>query len=239
MVLCSSGFFRKEGIDLSEYSMFDILGPVMIGPSSSHTAGSARLGKMAREIAGSNFSEVDFYLHGSFAKTYKGHGTDRALLAGVLGLNPDDEDLKRSFEIAKERGIGFRFIETDLGNQHPNTVKIVFKFKGDESRNGFYIIGSSIGGGKIRITSISGNEVDFNGDYPTLLLRYLDKKGFVSLISSTLAKNEINIATMKVSRVEDVATMVIEADNSIGDEVVEDIKRVADLIYIKSINVLE
>lgn len=219
--------------------MFDILGPVMIGPSSSHTAGSARLGKMAREIAGSDFSEVHFHLHGSFAKTYRGHGTDKALLAGVLGMKPDDEDLKRSFDIARERGIEFRFIEADLGNQHPNTVKIEFRYQEDKTRDGFYIIGSSIGGGKIRITNISGNEVDFNGDYPTLLLRYLDKKGFVSLISSILAKNEINIATMKVSRVEEVATMVIETDNPIVDEVVEDIKRVADLIYIKSIHVLE
>lgn len=219
--------------------MFDILGPVMIGPSSSHTAGAARLGKMAREIAGQDFSEVDFYLHGSFAKTYRGHGTDKALLAGVLGMSPDDEDLKRSFDIAKERGIGFRFIEADLGDQHPNTVKIVFKFKNDPSRDGFYIEGSSIGGGKIRITNISANEVDFNGDYPTLLLRYLDRKGFISLISSILSKNELNIATMKVSRVDDVATMLIETDSSIGDEVVEDMKRAADFIYIKSINVIE
>lgn len=224
---------------MSDYSMFDILGPVMIGPSSSHTAGSARLGKMAREIAGSDFSEVDFYLHGSFAKTYKGHGTDKALLAGVLGMKPDDENLKRSFEIAEEEGIGFRFVEADLGNQHPNTVKIAFKFKPEAERDGFYIVGSSIGGGKIRISNIDGNEVNFNGDYPTLLLRYYDKKGFVSLISSILAQNEINIATMKVSRVEDIATMVVEMDGPIGDEVVNYIKRVADLIYIKSINVLE
>lgn len=217
---------------MSDYSIFDILGPVMIGPSSSHTAGSARLGKMAGEIAGSGFDELIFYLHGSFAKTYRGHGTDRALLAGVLGMKPDDEDLKRSFEIAEERGIKFRFVEADLGSQHPNTVKIVFRYSDKPDMDGFYVIGSSIGGGKIRITDINGNDVDFNGDYPTLILRYVDKKGIVSIISSILAKNDINIATMKVSRNSDIATMVIEADCVIEENVLKSLSEAAEFIYI-------
>ncbi len=224
---------------MSEYSIFDILGPVMIGPSSSHTAGAARLGKMAREIVGPDFNEVIFYLHGSFAKTYRGHGTDKALLAGVLGMSPDDETLKKSFEVAEAQGVHFHFVETDLGYQHPNTVKIVFRFYDCFDRDGFYIIGSSIGGGKIKITNINGNEVDFNGNYPTLLLKYVDRKGFISLISSVLAKNEINIATMKVSRVSDIAAMVIEADSSISEDVTKEIEKIGDFIYIKSINTIE
>lgn len=224
---------------MSEYSIFDILGPIMIGPSSSHTAGAARLGKMAREIVGSDFNEVDFYLHGSFAKTYRGHGTDKALLAGVLGMKPDDEALKKSFEVATEQGIQFHFVEADLGYQHPNTVKIVFRFYDCFDRDGFYLVGSSIGGGKIKITNINGNEVDFNGDYPTLLLKYIDKKGFVSLISSVLSKNEINIATMKVTRTNDIATMVIETDSAISEEVTDSIQKIGDFIYVKSINIIE
>lgn len=224
---------------MSEYSIFDILGPVMIGPSSSHTAGAARLGKMAREIVGSGFNEIIFHLHGSFAKTYRGHGTDKALLAGVLGMKPDDEALKKSFQLAEDQDIKFHFVETDLGYQHPNTVKIVFRFYDCFDRDGFYLVGSSIGGGKIKITNINGNEVDFNGDYPTLLLKYIDKKGFVSLISSVLAKNEINIATMKVTRTNDIATMVIETDSPISEEVTDSILKIGDFIYVKSINVIE
>ncbi len=143
---------------MKNYGVFDILGPVMIGPSSSHTAGAARLGKIGQEIADKDFYKVTFYLHGSFAKTYKGHGTDRALAAGVLGMEPSDERIKYSLNIAKEKGIDVEFIETDLGYVHPNTVKMIFHYK---DRDDYYIIGSSIGGGNILITNINGNEVEF------------------------------------------------------------------------------
>ncbi|AFS78777.1 L-serine dehydratase, subunit beta [Gottschalkia acidurici 9a] len=134
---------------MREYSVFDILGPIMIGPSSSHTAGAARLGKEARNIVGDDFKAIKFYLHGSFAETYKGHGTDRALVAGALGMEPDDEKLRDALNIAKEKGIDIEFIPTDLGeDKHPNTVKMIFT-KNDGSE--VEVLGSSIGGGNIQI----------------------------------------------------------------------------------------
>ena len=145
---------------MKNYGVFDILGPVMIGPSSSHTAGAARLGKIGQEIVDGNFYKVTFYLHGSFAKTYKGHGTNRALVAGVLGMDPSDERIKDSLNIAKEKGIDIEFVETDLGYEHPNTVKMIFHYK---NKDDYYIIGSSIGGGNILITNINGNKVEFSG----------------------------------------------------------------------------
>ena len=132
---------------MREYSVFDILGPIMIGPSSSHTAGAARLGKEAREIVGEDFKAVKFYLHGSFAATYKGHGTDRALVAGTLGMEPDDEHLRDALQIAKEKGIDVEFIPADLGtDKHPNTVKMVFIMKDGTEKE---VTGSSIGGGNV------------------------------------------------------------------------------------------
>ncbi len=218
---------------MKDYGIFDIIGPVMIGPSSSHTAGAARLGKLARDILGHDFRIVRFYLHGSFGKTYKGHGTDKALVAGVLGMDPHDEGLKDSFNIASQNDIGYEFIEADLGYQHPNTVKIVFISKDNKES---YILGSSIGGGNILISEINGNQVEFGGNYPTLLIKYNDKKGIISKISAVLSKNDINIASMKVVRENSIATMVIEADSHINDIVTEEIKDLEDIIYIKGIN---
>src|SRR5690606_37851602 len=162
---------------LKEYGVFDVLGPIMIGPSSSHTAGAARLGKIAKQIVGEDFVKATFLLHGSFAKTYRGHGTDKALVAGILGLDPSDERIKDSFELAKKNNIQIEFIEADLGYVHPNTVKIVFHYKYKED---FYVIGSSIGGGNVNIININGNEVSFTGDYPTILAKYKDRKGVIS-----------------------------------------------------------
>ncbi len=218
---------------MADFGVFDIIGPVMIGPSSSHTAGAARIGKIARDILGTDFNRVIFYLHGSFAKTYKGHGTDKALVAGILGMGPSDENLRNSLELAKAQGIGYEFIETDLGYHHPNTVKIVFK---SLDKKDAYIIGSSIGGGNVLITNINGNNVEFTGDYPTLLIKYYDQKGIISKITATLANNDINIATMKVSREDSIATMVVETDSAIENKVVEEIKGLEDIIYIKGIN---
>lgn len=218
---------------MKNYGVFDILGPVMIGPSSSHTAGAARLGKIGREIAGNQFYKVTFYLHGSFAKTYKGHGTDRALVAGILGMDPSDERIKRSLNIAKEEGIDIEFIEADLGYVHPNTVKIVFHYKDKEN---YYIVGSSIGGGNILITNINGNEVEFTGDYPTILIKYRDQKGSISRISSILSNEDINIATMKVSREGNIATMAIEIDNPIKEKIIDSISSLDEIIYITGIN---
>lgn len=218
---------------MKEYSAFDILGPVMIGPSSSHTAGAARLGKIASEIAGTGFYKVVFYLHGSFAKTYKGHGTNKALVAGILGLDPSDEKLRDSFDIAKSKNIKVEFIEADLGYQHPNSVKIVFKYHDKED---FYVMGSSIGGGSIIINNINGVQVEFTGAYPTIILKYPDRKGVISVISSILANAEINIATMRVTREGNIATMICELDSQITDDVIKEISNFKDLAYIRFIN---
>lgn len=218
---------------MKNYGVFDILGPIMIGPSSSHTAGAARLGKIGREIADKSFNGVTFYLHGSFAKTYKGHGTDRALVAGILGMEPSDERIKDSLNIAKEKGINIEFIETDLGYEHPNTVKIIFHY---EDKEDFFLIGSSIGGGNILITNLNGDEIQFSGNYPTILIRYKDQKGSISRISSILSSEDINIATMKVTRERKIATMVIEIDSPIEDFVINKIAELDEIIYIKGIN---
>ena len=218
---------------MKNYSVFDILGPVMIGPSSSHTAGAARIGKIARELADDSFHKVTFYLHGSFAKTYKGHGTDKALVAGVLGMDPSDERIKDSIEIAKKNNIHIEFVEEDLGYVHPNTVKILFHYK---NRENCYVIGSSIGGGNVVITNINGNEVNFTGDYPTILAKYKDRKGVISEISTILSNNNMNIATMNVTRENNIATMVTELDSPIDERIIEEISAIKEIIYLTAIN---
>lgn len=218
---------------MKDYSVFDILGPIMIGPSSSHTAGAARLARISKEIAGDGFYEVVFMLHGSFAKTYKGHGTDKALVGGILGMDPDDENIKTSLKKAKEKKIDISFEEVDLGYVHPNTVKLIFKYRDKED---FYIIGSSIGGGNIVILNINGNDVNFTADKPTLLLKYKDRKGVISEVGSIFSTNDFNIATMKVTREKKIATMICELDSTIDDKSIESIKNLKDILYIKSIN---
>lgn len=193
---------------MKEISLFDILGPVMIGPSSSHTAGAVRLGNIASMIYQKKILRVDFYLHGSFAKTYKGHGTDLALVAGILGLTTYDEKIVQAFQLAQEAGLAFSFHELDLGYVHPNTVKIVFD-------GVFSVTASSLGGGRVEIIEINGTEVSLQGDYPTLVLQYEDQLGIIQKISSLIAGSGVNIATMKVTRQRKRATMVLELDGKI------------------------
>ncbi len=220
---------------MKDYTVFDILGPVMIGPSSSHTAGAARLGKIAKDIASDGFYKVEFHLHGSFAKTYRGHGTDKALIAGILGLDPADDKLKESFKIAADNNIEIEFIETDLGHHHPNTVKIVFKYK---DKDDFYVLGSSIGGGNIAVYDINGDEVEFTGLYPILLAKYKDKKGVICQISSVLSDMDINIATMQVTRERNLATMLCETDSRICEEVEQKISKIDGITYLRVINTI-
>lgn len=219
---------------MNDYSAFDILGPIMIGPSSSHTAGAARLGKIARDIASKGFNKVKFYLHGSFAKTYKGHGTDKALVAGILGIEPEDERLKDSFDLAKEANIEIEFIEADLGYQHPNTVKIVFTYPEGED---FYVLGSSIGGGNVIVYDINGDLLEFTGSYPTMLIKYPDQKGIISKVSSIVSNGDINIATMKVTRENKVATMLCEFDVPLQEDMMDEIKNMKELTTARFINV--
>lgn len=218
---------------MKNYGTFDILGPIMVGPSSSHTAGAAKLSKIAKDIAGPGFYEVEFVLHGSFAKTYKGHGTDKALVGGILGMEPSDEDIRNSFELIEKKDVNIIFSEKDLGYEHPNTAKIKFRYKNQED---FYIIGSSIGGGSIVITDINGNKVELTGNNPTILLKYKDRKGVVSELSTILANENLNIATMKVSREKDIATLVCELDSYINEHTRDEISNLIGMSYVKFIN---
>lgn len=218
-----------------DISIFEVLGPLMIGPSSSHTAGAAKLGKVAKLIAGGKFTHVSFGLHGSFAKTYKGHGTDIALVAGVLGLGEDDERLAQAFDIAKLEGLTYEFYEIELDNMHENSVKTTFTMQ-DGSKS--EVIGSSIGGGQIVIKSINGFEVELTGGLNTIIIKQLDKKGIVSEISKILSEVDINIGNMKLSRKAkgDIACCIIETDSKIHREVVTKLEKINNVLSVQAIN---
>ena len=223
------------GDNMRNYSAFDIIGPIMIGPSSSHTAGAARLAKVAATIAGSKIIRVEFLLHCSFSETYKGHGTDKALVAGILNMEPWDENLKNSFEIAAEKKIEIIFTPADLGDVHPNTVKFIIT-KDDGSVT--MVSGSSIGGGNIFIFDIDGQAVEFMGGRPTLLTHHRDLPGVISKISSVLYEENINIANMRVYRNEKgkMATMALETDSMITKEAMERIRKIGEIDSVKFIN---
>ncbi|SCY84029.1 L-serine ammonia-lyase [Alkaliphilus peptidifermentans DSM 18978] len=209
----------------------------MIGPSSSHTAGACKLGKVAYKLAKGDIKKVVFMLHGSFAKTYRGHGTDKALLGGILGFDADDERIKYSFELAKKEELLFQFEEADLGDVHPNTVKILIE-KNDGVK--MAIIGSSIGGGNIKIIEIDGVELEFTGEYPTLIVPHRDMPGVIAKTTAILSQYEINIAFMRVYRYNkgNNAFMIIETDSPICTDVIGHIKSVDNVInaYLVTIN---
>lgn len=205
--------------------IFDILGPVMVGPSSSHTAGAVRIGAMARTLLGGQPVKADISLHGSFAETGQGHGTDRALVAGLLGMRPDDLDIPRSFEIAAERGMDFQFHTVQLRDAHPNTA--VLKVT-DAAGKELTVQGVSVGGGRIRVDKINGVEVNFTGAYNTLVVRHQDVAGELSRITNELAVGGVNIANMSLCRSRrggDVLT-IIETDQKLQADVVKRISMI-------------
>jgi L-serine dehydratase len=196
--------------------LFDILGPVMVGPSSSHTAGACRLGLMARAILGRTPERARIRLHGSFAATGEGHGTQRALVGGLLGLAPDDLRLRQAFEEASAAGLEYTFEPVDLGDDaHPNTA-VLEVAAGDEA---ITVRGASIGGGRVEMTRIDDFPVSLGGDYHTLVLAALDRPGTIAAISSVFAEAGINLATMRVDRTgrHKEALMTIEVDAHISD----------------------
>ena len=208
-----------------DYSVFDIVGPNMIGPSSSHTAGAARLGKTASKIAGKPIKEVKFLLHGSFAETYKGHGTDKALVGGILGFNPDDSRIRNSFNIAAESGLTFEFIKANLGeNEHPNTVKIEMILE-DGSKS--TVKGASIGGGNIILTEMDGLQLNFNGSKPAVVLEIKDIPGAVSFVTGLLAHNNKSIATMSNSKPagSEYTFVTIETDEKLEKDIIDQLKK--------------
>ncbi|MCQ2771043.1 MAG: L-serine ammonia-lyase, iron-sulfur-dependent subunit beta, partial [Clostridia bacterium] len=179
-------------------SVFDIIGPIMIGPSSSHTAGACRIAKVASRIAGEQIVKVNFLLFGSFSKTYRGHGTDRALVAGILGMSENDERIRDSFDIAKESGLEFNFdIEEGETDFHPNTVEITMTTVGGEE---VFVRGSSIGGGEIEINNINGAQLQYSGKNNAVMVTQEDTPGVIADVSTVLAKHGINIALLNINR---------------------------------------
>ena len=192
-------------------NLFDIIGPVMIGPSSSHTAGAARIGRVARQLLGEPPVKAVVSFHGSFEKTYRGHGTDRAVVGGLLDMAVDDERLRRSLHIAKEQGLEVTFRAVHLRDAHPNTV--VVEAVGESGRR-VRVQAASIGGGSIRVQYLDGLEVGFSGEKITLVIRHTDAPGAIAMVTRLLSEAGINIATMRVFRHEvgGKACMAIELD---------------------------
>ena len=189
----------------------------MIGPSSSHTAGAVRLGELARAIFGERPAHAHILLHGSFASTGLGHGTDLALAAGLLGMRPDDERIPHAFELAEKAGLAIDFGEVDLGDAHPNTA--VFELA-DAAGRRMTIRGSSLGGGDVMVSEIDSYDVDMTGELPLLIVGHLDRPGQIAAVTSILAQGRVNVASMRVSRERKGAgaLMLIETDVSIDPE---------------------
>lgn len=178
-------------------NVFDILGPVMIGPSSSHTAGAARIGLMARTLLGQAPVRAEILLHGSFAKTYKGHGTDRALVAGILGMKPDDERLRDALSIAREEGVEITFTPTEFADSHPNTAEIRLTAADGSTAS---LRGASVGGGRIEVVQIDGMPVSLTGEYFTLIVIHKDAPGAIAEVTRILTHYSGNICHFDLSR---------------------------------------
>lgn len=206
-------------------SLLDIIGPVMVGPSSSHTAGACRLGLLARGLVGGTPERAQIELHGSFARTGEGHGTDKALVGGLMGFRPDDERLREALDIAEREGLDYRFEKTTLGDEgvvHPNTVRLAVERVGRRS----VMTGSSLGAGRVLVTEIDGYPVEVTGNYHTIVLVAGDVKGSIAAITHLLSAFDLNVATLKVTRRQrgGDAFMVYEIDEQ-PDERVRDVIR--------------
>ena len=206
-------------------SLLDIIGPVMVGPSSSHTAGACRLGLLARGLVGGTPERAVIELHGSFARTGEGHGTDKAIVGGLMGFRPDDERLREALDIAEREGLDYHFEKTTLGEEnvvHPNTVRLTVERIGRRS----VMTGSSLGAGRVLVTEIDGYPVEVTGNYHTIVLVAGDVKGSIAAITHLLSAFDLNIATLRVSRQQrgGDAFMVYELDEP-PDERVRDVIR--------------
>ena len=223
---------------MSFISVFDVIGPNMIGPSSSHTAGANTIGYLAQKLSPGKIKSVTFTLYGSFAKTYHGHGTDRALLGGILGFRSDDERIVNSFELAQKQDIDFSFIpnfeETDI---HPNTADIYLECTNGKSMT---IRGESLGGGAARICRINGVEVDFTGKYHAMLVIQNDRPGVLAHITHCLSESNVNIAFLRLFREDkgNIAYTFAESDDPIPEDVMVAVKlnrNVHDVMLIKAV----
>ncbi len=204
-------------------SLLDIIGPVMVGPSSSHTAGACRLGLLGRGLVSGTPQSALLELHGSFARTGEGHGTDKALVAGLLGFRPDDERIRTALQIAEQEGLDYRFEKTTLSeSSHPNTVRMTLERNDIKAT----LTGSSLGAGRVMVTEIDGYPVDVSGSFHTITLVAEDRKGSIARITGILAEHDINIATLKLTRKQKGgdAFMVIECDEPPGEGVRDEIR---------------
>ncbi len=220
---------RKDNVSM--INVFDMMGPVMVGPSSSHTAGAARIGNMGRTLLGEEVARADIGLHGSFAETGFGHGTDRALLAGLLGMKPDDLRIPNAYEEANRAGMAYSFRTVELRDAHPNTALLELTGKSGKRMT---IQASSVGGGAIIVNKIDGINVNFTGDFNTLIVRNQDESGSVAAITSILSQVHINVANMSVNRHRrgGDALMVIETDQHIKPRQVEFLSELPGILSV-------
>ena len=214
-------------------SVFEIIGPVMIGPSSSHTAGAAKIGRVARTLFGRQPEWARIHLYGSFAETYRGHSSDVAIIGGLLDYDTFDERIKTSFEEAEKVGLTFEFIPEEEEMPHPNTAKIVI----GDGKSVMELTGISIGGGKMEVVELNGFPLRLSGNYPALLVVHEDTAGVIASVSNALATKGVNIAHMEVGRKEkgQMALMVIEVDQLIDDDLINEIKVLPHITQISTI----
>lgn len=216
--------------------IFEIIGPIMVGPSSSHTAGAVRIGLVARKLLARPPIRAELLLHGSFAATGRGHGTDRALVAGLLGFEPDDTRIPDSFAYAKEAGLDFHFDTVQLRDAHPNSV--LLRLWAEPDGKPMEVIGASIGGGRIEIREFNGIKLRFSAEAPTLIVKNRDNPGSVADVSYLISRRNINIATFQVNRSSrgGEAVMVIECDTPIRQELITAIRSMPDIVDAVGIN---
>ena len=219
------------------HGVFDIVGPVMIGPSSSHTAGAVRLGLMARKILGEEAVRAEINLHGSFARTYRGHGTDKALIAGILGFAPEDERIREALQIARGHGLEFNFQTVNLEEAHPNTAVIYLVGRSGRTAR---VRGASVGGGNIMISNIDGYQVELTGQYPALITIHHDCPGVITRVTQILAHAAVNIAFMRVSRQNrgETAMMIMELDEEPVAAVIEECQQADNVEYAFAISAI-
>ncbi len=220
-------FGRARAAQMKFKSVFDIIGPVMVGPSSSHTAGAARIGRVARTLFGRQPKKAEITFYGSFAKTYQGHGSDVATVAGILDFDTSDLRLKDSIQIAKDFGIEVILTTSELQTEHPNTSRI----KLSDEQDSVEIVGISIGGGKMLITEINGFQLTLSASAPTLLVFHEDRFGMIAKVSEVLAEHRVNIGFMEVSRRErgSLALMIIELDTLVDQATIQEMEKLSSI----------
>lgn len=214
------------------------MGPIMVGPSSSHTAGAVRMGLVARRLLGGRPAKADIALHGSFAATGAGHGTDRAIVAGLLGMEPDHPDIPRSLQLAKDAGMEVTIRTVELRNAHPNTAILTLTHPGGRALT---VSASSLGGGRIRVNSIDGLEAAFSGELPTLIIRNEDRPGILSGVTTVLSRHGTNVAAVQLYRDRrgGLAVMVIECDQPVPQELLDDISALDGIVRCTYLNMEE